>query len=50
MADRAPQRRSARSSSGWAIGFILFAGIMMLMAGFFQALAAHGDEVRGMVT
>src|SRR6476620_4362958 len=27
------------SPSGWAVGFILFAGVMMLMAGAFQAMA-----------
>jgi hypothetical protein len=38
----APQSRSAgraEEASGWAVGFILFAGIMMIMSGFFQALA-----------
>ena len=38
----APQYRSAdraRETSGWAVGFILFAGIMMIMSGFFQAIA-----------
>ena len=38
----APQYRSAgraEEASGWAVGFILFAGIMMIMSGFFQALA-----------
>jgi hypothetical protein len=38
----APQYRSAgrtEETSGWAVGFILFAAIMMIMAGFFQALA-----------
>jgi hypothetical protein len=37
----APQYRSAgrsKEASGWAVGLILFAGIMMIMAGFFQAL------------
>jgi hypothetical protein len=37
----APQYRSAgraKETSGWAVGFILFAGIMMIMVGFFQAL------------
>jgi hypothetical protein len=36
----APQYRSAgrtEEASGWAVGFILFAGIMMIMSGFFQA-------------
>jgi hypothetical protein len=28
-----------RESSGWAVGFILFAAIMMMMTGVFQALA-----------
>ena len=38
----APQYRSAgraEEASGWAVGFILFAGIMMVMSGFFQAFA-----------
>jgi hypothetical protein len=38
----APQSRSAgraEETSGWAVGFILFAAIMMIMSGFFQALA-----------
>jgi hypothetical protein len=43
MTDQAaPQYRSAgreREASGWAVGFILFAAIMMLMSGVFQALA-----------
>ena len=38
-----PQYRSAgradRATSGWAVGFILFAAIMMIMTGVFQALA-----------
>jgi hypothetical protein len=37
-----PQGRSAggvREASGWAVGFILFAAIMMIMAGTFQAFA-----------
>jgi hypothetical protein len=37
-----PQYRSAsrtEEASGWAVGFILFAGIMMIMAGIFQAFA-----------
>jgi hypothetical protein len=29
----------AREASGWAVGFILFAGIMMVMSGGFQAFA-----------
>ena len=36
-----PQYRSAgraEETSGWAVGFILFAGIMMIMAGVFQAI------------
>jgi hypothetical protein len=40
--EAAPQYRSARraeEASGWAVGFILFAGIMMVMAGFFQAFS-----------
>ena len=43
MTDQAAsQYRSAgraREASGWAVGFILFAAIMMIMAGTFQALA-----------
>jgi len=43
MTDQAtPQNRTAsreRPASGWAVGFTLFAAIMMLMAGTFQALA-----------
>jgi hypothetical protein len=38
----APQSRSAgraQATSTWAVGFILFAGIMMVMAGFFQAFS-----------
>jgi hypothetical protein len=38
----APQYRSAgrtEEASGWAVGFILFAGIMMVMSGFFQAFS-----------
>jgi hypothetical protein len=37
-----PQYRSAgrtEEASGWAVGFILFAGIMMVMSGFFQAFS-----------
>jgi hypothetical protein len=30
--------RAARETSGWAVGFILFAAIMMIMVGVFQAL------------
>jgi hypothetical protein len=43
MTDQATsQNRSAgreREASGWAVSFTLFAAIMMLMAGTFQALA-----------
>jgi hypothetical protein len=38
----APQYRSTGRTeevSGWAVGFIMFAGIMMIMAGFFQLFA-----------
>jgi len=39
----APQYRSAgraaQATSGWAVGFILFAAIMMIMIGIFQAIA-----------
>jgi hypothetical protein len=31
--------RAGEATSGWAVGFILFAAIMMLLAGFFQASA-----------
>jgi hypothetical protein len=31
--------RIEQATSGWAVGFILFAAIMMIMAGVFQALA-----------
>ena len=31
--------RAGRETSGWAAGFIMFAAIMMLLAGLFQALA-----------
>ena len=31
-------RRADEAASGWAVGFILFAAIMMIMAGIFQAL------------
>ena len=40
--EAAPQYRSAgraQEASGWAVGFILFAGIMMVMSGFFQAFS-----------
>src|SRR4029450_4829470 len=30
--------RAAQTTSGWCVGFILFAAIMMLMVGVFQAL------------
>jgi len=42
MADDVSQYRSAgraEETSGWAAGFILFAAMMMIMAGLFQALA-----------
>jgi hypothetical protein len=39
----APQYRSAgraaEATSGWAVGFVLFAAIMMIMIGVFQAIA-----------
>jgi len=42
MADDVSQYRAAgrarEETSGWAVGFILFAAIMMIMAGIFQAL------------
>jgi hypothetical protein len=31
-------RRAERETSGWAVGFIMFAAIMMIMVGVFQAL------------
>jgi hypothetical protein len=38
-----PQYRSAgraqEATSGWAVGFIMFAAIMMIMIGIFQAIA-----------
>jgi hypothetical protein len=30
--------RAGKATSGWAVGFILFAAIMMIMVGVFQAL------------
>ena len=30
--------RAGRQTSGWAVGFIMFAAIMMIMVGIFQAL------------
>ena len=33
------ESRAARQTSGWAVGFILFAAIMMIMSGIFQAIA-----------
>jgi hypothetical protein len=33
-----PARRAQRETSGAAVGFILFAAVMMIMAGVFQAL------------
>jgi hypothetical protein len=41
MSEQSPsQSRSARGqeTSGWAVGFILFAAIMMIMVGVFQAI------------
>ena len=39
MADDVSQYRSrTREPSGWAAGFILFAALMMIMSGIFQAL------------
>jgi hypothetical protein len=31
-------RRAQQETSGWAVGFILFAAIMMLMSGVFEAI------------
>jgi hypothetical protein len=43
MADDVSQYRAtggaARETSGWAVGFILFAALMMIMSGFFQLFA-----------
>jgi hypothetical protein len=40
MTDDASQYRStSRDPSGWAVGFTVFAAVMMLMAGIWQALA-----------
>jgi hypothetical protein len=42
MTEQGPQYRSAsrarEDTSGWATGFILFAGLMMIMVGIWQAL------------
>jgi hypothetical protein len=40
MTEQSPQYRAARGqeTSGWAVGFILFAAIMLIMVGVFQAL------------
>jgi hypothetical protein len=40
MTDDVSQYRSSavEEPSGWAVGFVLFAAIMMMMAGIFQAL------------
>ena len=38
----APQYRSAgraKEATGWAVGFILFAALMMIMSGVFQAFS-----------
>ena len=37
--DYPPAAQPSESRSGWAVGFIFFAGIIMIMAGAFQALA-----------
>jgi hypothetical protein len=41
MSDEAyPSRaRGQEATSGWAVGFVLFAAIMMIMIGIFQAIA-----------
>ena len=40
MADDGSQdRRADREASGWAVGFTLFAGLMLIMAGCFQFFA-----------
>ena len=39
MADDVSQYRSrTRETSGWAAGFVLFAALMMIISGIFQAL------------
>ena len=41
MADQVSPRYVSRPEeevSGWAVGFVLFAGLMMIMAGVFQAM------------
>jgi hypothetical protein len=40
MADDVSQYRAGRAepTSGWAVGFIMFAGLIMIMAGIFQAI------------
>jgi hypothetical protein len=35
---REPQTTDGRDTSGWAAGLILFAGLMMIMVGIWQAL------------
>ena len=42
MSEQTPAGNRAtrgQQTTGWAVGFILFAAIMMIMAGFFQLLA-----------
>jgi hypothetical protein len=40
MTEQAPSRyREGDTTSGWAAGFILFAAVMMIMGGIFQALS-----------
>jgi hypothetical protein len=38
MTQDAYSSRAGRETSGWAVGFILFAAIMMIMSGVFQAI------------
>jgi hypothetical protein len=43
MSEQSPSQyqsagRAGKATSGWAVGFILFAAIMMIMVGVFQAL------------
>jgi hypothetical protein len=38
MTEQGPYRSADRATSGWAVGFVLFAGIMMIMVGIWQAL------------
>ena len=37
-ASSSTSRRAAQETPGWAVGFILFAAVMMIMVGVFQAI------------